>query len=616
MGILGAKSKNLQKLTEAGFPVPQFFPVSSKQLSQDSYDKLAEKIHLQLKCKSYAVRSSALVEDTEISARAGEFKTVLDVPPKDLADAILELCQDAEHKLGNLDQFSLLVQEFIEPDVAGVFFTHHPGGERGWVLEYHFGRGDKLVGGELKPFHKKGYWGGFTPKVDLPAFHQMLKTFKSIEELFAFPQDIEWCVQKGKFYILQARPITGLSKDVFEQLRGLEESLPKGNFYFEKTEISEIAPKPDKETLQLLQSIYARGGPIQKVYEKFGITYHAQNFFELLSGELYIDKEVELKPLLPAYSYFKKGLILQDPKLKHFHGLWVTLKNLYKLNRLPVGSYKDHFDQLKSRLKAKPLNDFFEDYQLIFEINLICSGALAKLKPILARYKGTSLAELLSSADRLFSDLPHLDEAPKALVGNSLDLQDASPFQGETKRKMVKVVRTGADWASPRRWQGLSVWDKKILEKPVRGALAYLKLREYARWLLVLHTNQIRPKAKRKKDYLPELILPNTLTSVPLESHPTLRCVSAGKVKARLMSIGGVKNGEKGILLTKILSPNLVEFFPNISGILSEEGGMLSHLAIMAREKGIPVLVGIDSSLFEAGQKVEMDATGQKVTLI
>lgn len=595
MGILGAKSQNLQKLSDAGFPVPKFFAVSSEALMGD-FKVLAKKIHAELGCESYAVRSSALVEDTKNSAHAGEFKTVLDVAPRDMAVAMEELCTDAREKLGSLKNFALLVQEFIEPDAAGVFFTQHPGGDRGWVLEYHFGRGDKLVGGELKPIHKQGYWCGFTPVVDLPGFSHMLKQFKAIEELFGAPQDIEWCQVKGKTYLLQSRPITSIQGSL-----DWEKELPSDRFYFEKTEISEIAPKPDDETLELLEAIYKKGGPVHKVYEKFGVNYQAHLFFKLVDGELYVDKEAELKTLLPAYSFFKGDSIV-PARLASLKGLWVTVKNLIRLNRLPVHGSAQHFEQIRSSLESKKLGDFFEDYALIFEINLLSACSLSKLTPLLARNKGITLPELLGSAEALFPDLPKLGEPPKGLVGNSLDLQDSSPFRAELKSKSNEVA--------PSWWNGLSSINKKILEPSLRAAVAYLRLREYARWLLVRHTNQIRPK--RKKTSL-ELRLPKTLSSAPLESAQVLQCVSAGKAKGKLVNLEGVKKGEKGILLTKILSPNLVEFFPQLAGILSEEGGMLSHLAIMAREKGIPVLVGVDLSTLKLGQSIELEATNLSI---
>jgi len=68
------------------------------------------------------------------------------------------------------------------------------------------------------------------------------------------------------------------------------------------------------------------------------------------------------------------------------------------------------------------------------------------------------------------------------------------------------------------------------------------------------------------------------------------------------------------ILFVKILSPDLVNYFDKVNGIISEEGGMLSHLAIMAREKGLPVIVNVQLSNTNCkiGDIVEINgSTGQ-----
>ena len=44
------------------------------------------------------------------------------------------------------------------------------------------------------------------------------------------------------------------------------------------------------------------------------------------------------------------------------------------------------------------------------------------------------------------------------------------------------------------------------------------------------------------------------------------------------------------ILITGTLKPELVGLFDRISGVITKQGGLLSHAAIVAREKGVPVL--------------------------
>jgi len=50
--------------------------------------------------------------------------------------------------------------------------------------------------------------------------------------------------------------------------------------------------------------------------------------------------------------------------------------------------------------------------------------------------------------------------------------------------------------------------------------------------------------------------------------------------------------GPGDVLVVRFLSPSLAGELPNLSGLVSETGSTLSHLAILAREVGVPTVVG------------------------
>ena len=68
-------------------------------------------------------------------------------------------------------------------------------------------------------------------------------------------------------------------------------------------------------------------------------------------------------------------------------------------------------------------------------------------------------------------------------------------------------------------------------------------------------------------------------------------------------------NGE--ILVTKRTDPGWVPIFPSISGLLIEKGSILSHSAVVAREMGIPTIVGLTdvTEKIKNGQKVALDGS-------
>jgi rifampicin phosphotransferase len=65
------------------------------------------------------------------------------------------------------------------------------------------------------------------------------------------------------------------------------------------------------------------------------------------------------------------------------------------------------------------------------------------------------------------------------------------------------------------------------------------------------------------------------------------------------------------ILVAERTDPGWVPLYPSVSGLLIERGSILSHSAIVAREMGIPTIVGIAGlvSTLKTGQSVTMDGT-------
>ncbi len=47
------------------------------------------------------------------------------------------------------------------------------------------------------------------------------------------------------------------------------------------------------------------------------------------------------------------------------------------------------------------------------------------------------------------------------------------------------------------------------------------------------------------------------------------------------------------ILVTRVAGPALSHVLPQVSGVVAELGGSTSHLASLARERGIPMVLGV-----------------------
>jgi pyruvate, water dikinase len=51
--------------------------------------------------------------------------------------------------------------------------------------------------------------------------------------------------------------------------------------------------------------------------------------------------------------------------------------------------------------------------------------------------------------------------------------------------------------------------------------------------------------------------------------------------------------GQGDILITKVAGPALGQILPRVAGVVAERGGSTSHLASLARERGIPMVLGV-----------------------
>ena len=77
-----------------------------------------------------------------------------------------------------------------------------------------------------------------------------------------------------------------------------------------------------------------------------------------------------------------------------------------------------------------------------------------------------------------------------------------------------------------------------------------------------------------------------------------------------------LKEGE--ILVTTMTSPEFVPAMKISSGVITNEGGILCHAAIMSRELRKPCVIGtkIATDLIKTGQEIILDANSGIITLL
>ena len=179
--------------------------------------------------RSYAVRSSATVEDAAGMSFAGQFESILNVRGADALLAAIKTCWlslFSERALVYLARqrvpaekvrMAVLVQEMVDASHAGVVFTADPltGATDRFVVECVSGLGEGLVQGTVQPERmvvEKRTGRVLASPENEPAFvrhpARLCDLAHQTEHLFGSPQDIEWAQRDGELFLLQSRPIT------------------------------------------------------------------------------------------------------------------------------------------------------------------------------------------------------------------------------------------------------------------------------------------------------------------------------------------------------------------------------------------------------------------------
>jgi pyruvate,water dikinase len=97
--------------------------------------------------------------------------------------------------------------------------------------------------------------------------------------------------------------------------------------------------------------------------------------------------------------------------------------------------------------------------------------------------------------------------------------------------------------------------------------------------------------------------------------------VSAGTVEGRARVVHDVAEADLGagdILVTAYTDPSWSPLFVGIAGLVTEVGGLMTHGAVIAREYGLPAVVGVEQAtrLIQDGQRIRVHGTDGHIELL
>jgi rifampicin phosphotransferase len=90
--------------------------------------------------------------------------------------------------------------------------------------------------------------------------------------------------------------------------------------------------------------------------------------------------------------------------------------------------------------------------------------------------------------------------------------------------------------------------------------------------------------------------------------------VSSGIVEGRacvLLNMEDAVPEDGGILVTRFTDPGWTPFFVSVKGLVTEVGGLMTHGAVIAREYGLPAVVGVENATkrIKDGQRIRVNGT-------
>ncbi len=596
-----------------------------------------------LGAKYVAVRSSATAEDSLSASWAGQLDTFLNTTEKDLIKniqkcfaslftprAIFYRFEKKLHK--TMISVAVVVQEMVESEVSGIAFSVHPVTEdkNQLIIEAGFGLGEAIVSGQITPdsyvvekaplriidknISEQARWlirankridekskTGFAPRnssvggnvwTDLPKekgesqklsdkqILELSELILKIEKHYGFPCDIEWAFSDGKFYITQSRPITTLKSQT------VEHSAP------ETTGAVESFKLVNSQNYDFLWTV---GFPYLYCSMYLESGYHKLDFIACNNGRshtLFVSKKEREK-------LSKKGLRLYTVGFQRYleH---ITLRQVFIKKQLGI-IFKQDLTKLSNKQFAKSFLktvrfciSMWKDY---FPLEYHSSDLVSK---ILAEQNSSfDLKQLRKNTDRMgkikFLQRKQLNKtfySPSIFYKYISEIEHRLSLKWDIQNYSYYEIVDALD-------------GKELGEIPDRSGFVI-------RGLFSGYRDVVGEKAKHMFEQLQKFDANAKEFSGSIANKGFYR----GKIKIIHFSVDTDFNKEietmkKGdVLVSGSTGPEMILACKKARAIITDEGGVISHAAIVSRELKKPCIIGtkIATKVLKDGDLVEVDA--------
>lgn len=651
--VVGSKAASLARAARRGLPVLQgwVLPVEvieSRRTNPHDFhlalDQLWAAILETWGSPAVIVRSSSPVEDTENSSMAGRFESILDVGDPRSFEAAVEAVAESGESIGAA--MAVLVQPMVKAKLGGVLFTADPvDGQTDRLLVAAVDEGpDALVsgrrGGVRYALSRQGrvldVSGETDIKLGTSTRLKLVLLGRKVEEVYGGSQDIEWAIdERDVLRLLQARPITAQAPKVDKRspIYGpgpLAETFPDALSPLE----SDLWLEP--MTAALSQALVLAGVVDTKRLAKRPLTIAP-------GGRPAVD--LALIGALPT-----RGLIARiDPRpgVRRLRASWrvgrlrAALPGLAKdileqvdaeLAAFPDPAELDHRSSLVALSRARHMLFSIHGYEIL--VGLLSEGdttasstaAVALRELAYGRAEGWSDPSIVARYPSVLALVPpRIGEISQLPQINGVPSRSVEPTNDDANASLREALRLRVRWV-----QELTVRISIELGRTLTSS-GVLARPDEIRWLSLDELPAVidgRLGLLDIGDRIPQVMVPplparfrvamdGRIVTDRSRREGANTGVSVGRAEGRCVhDPGSIQAGE--ILVVRTLDPSLAAVLPRIAGLIAETGSPLSHLAILAREFGVPAVVNVEGALalYPPGTSVVIDGTTGEIGIV
>lgn len=578
----GGKANSLLRLVENNFNVPSFFIVTSKvyqeflefnhiELSND-FDQLKNAIEVgdfpkyleneifkfweEYNFDKVAIRSSALNEDGQIKSFAGQYETFLNVDKNNLLSKIKgcwkSLYDDNvnAYNNNNINQvMNVIVEKMVTANYSGVAFSIDPinGNNNYSVIEVCKGLGEKLVSGNITP-------------ANLKVRRETLRADLKIGEVYLSDNDIS-NLEKT---ILKIEDIYGVPVDIEWCIESHKLYILQARPITTKTASIDLYRKVISREKTIIETeIYYQG-------EYEGIKSLTNNLYYFKPLFIY-DTEKEITNV-----YYNDTALEEDPNNIYYY-MQKDIKKTKALYRIALSSC-EYLNKIVDNN-----NEANFDYKEFIHHMLII-------------YPFTSLGNLAGYFENISSEL----------------------------KELLIDFRNNYDYILYKANEYLHIKAGEIVPEEYKEHIKFLFIEE----VFQNKMPSFETIEERKKGYIffdNRLELVTNISEWLEEQKILIKSLQDEKTIKGSIAYVGKKTGKvcqvfkkedfqkfkKGdILVTTMTTPKFTPILKIAGAIVTDEGGITCHAAIISRELKIPCIIGCRNAteLLKDGMTVEVNA--------